>query len=202
MTTTGTPHDRLRVRLERRIRSFRAWEGRARHSPVRDADGSQELRARRERLDRETRGGHESRQRNSHVCIVIHHSQQRHGIAIVIARYQAGRPILLDLGPGIGRALAGNATSGPGRRADARAFRQPHQVGNDTHTHLAHQVGPMELDRLLGGAELGSDLLVQSSRDNQLEYLPFPLGKRCKAFRNAFLLQARAAQRLTLASAS
>ncbi len=40
-------------------------------------NGAQELRARRERLDGKTRGGNEPRQRNAHVCIVVHHGQQR-----------------------------------------------------------------------------------------------------------------------------
>src|SRR5215470_10393293 len=55
--------------------------------------------------------------------------------------------------------------------AGVRARQKPDQRGSRADLHLLHDTTAVDLDGLLGRTELGSDLLVQHSGRDQLEYL-------------------------------
>jgi len=51
-----------------------------------------------------------------------------------------------------------------------------HQVGDGTHTHLRHHAPAVHLDRLLDGAEIAGDLLIEPTRHHVGEH--FALARR------------------------
>ena len=151
MTTTGTAACPRRARPERRSRSFRACAGRARGSPARGPRRSAETPRRDAKVSTAKPAEDTSRvkaTRTSASSSTTASSGASH--SIVTARYQAagGRAnwtlVQVSAAPPQARR---RGVQVPGRRADARAFRQLDQIGDDAHAHLAHQVAAMELDR-------------------------------------------------------
>src|SRR3546814_5556373 len=61
-----------------------------------------------------------------------------------------------------------------GRRGHLQTIGDAREVDDGPGTELVHHSGPVNLDRLLRGAEFRGNLLVQSARSDQLENLPLP----------------------------
>ena len=66
-----------------------------------------------------------------------------------------------------------HARGRPGCAVDCRSrpFDDADQLGDRVHVHLLHAPGAVHLDRLLGGAEIGRDLLVQAPGHDVRQHL-------------------------------